>query len=168
MIPEPFLGSGQGAGDSMARWGFISDALIRAYNKQVRPSQLIAPISKETTTTNIQKFVDDSHGLIIHDPTETFNINNLVQHNMQKWESLLTAIGGKLEIGKCQIVKFQWEYAPDGTQDYLRAAPGRHTELTHSVTPISFDHYKIVVHRTAANAPIRPITHSNTLHSPFT
>jgi hypothetical protein len=30
MQPDPFLGSGQGAGDSMARWGFVSDALIRA------------------------------------------------------------------------------------------------------------------------------------------
>jgi hypothetical protein len=34
MKPDPFLGSGQGAADSMARWGFVCDALIRAYNKK--------------------------------------------------------------------------------------------------------------------------------------
>jgi hypothetical protein len=27
--PNPFLGSGQGAGDSMSRWGFVSDALLQ-------------------------------------------------------------------------------------------------------------------------------------------
>jgi hypothetical protein len=27
--PEPFHGSGQGAADSMPRWGFISDLIIK-------------------------------------------------------------------------------------------------------------------------------------------
>jgi hypothetical protein len=34
MHPDPFLGTGQGAADSMPRWGFLSDVIIRAYKKK--------------------------------------------------------------------------------------------------------------------------------------
>jgi hypothetical protein len=114
MHPDPFLGSGQGTGDSMARWGFLSDALIRAYNKQARSSKLTSPISNLVMQTNIQAFIDDSHGLILQDSNNPEQLDDLIQHNMQTWESLLHAIGGKLEINKCQIIKFRWDYNNDG------------------------------------------------------
>jgi hypothetical protein len=113
MYPDPFLGSGQGAGDSMTRWGFLSDAIIRAYNRQAQSFKLTTPISHLYMQTNIQAFVDDSHGLILQDPTKPDQINDFIQYNMQTWESLLHAIGGKLEINKCQIIKFQWDYTKD-------------------------------------------------------
>jgi hypothetical protein len=34
---------------------------------------------------------------------------------MQDWESLLHATGGKLEINKCQLIKFSWEPDEDGS-----------------------------------------------------
>jgi hypothetical protein len=116
MKPDPFLGLEQGAGDSMARWGFISDALIWAYNKQAISARITAPISHQTITTNIQAFVDDSHGIIIQEHSDISDINNIIQHNMQHWESLLNAIGGKLEISKCKVVKFRWESWKNGKQ----------------------------------------------------
>jgi hypothetical protein len=98
MKPAPFLGSGQGAGDSMARWGFLSDALIRAYNKSAQSHPIRSPISSVFTLEHIQVFVDDSHGIIIKDPSNPRSLDDLNHHNMQKWEGLLNTIGGKLEI----------------------------------------------------------------------
>jgi hypothetical protein len=122
MHPDPFHGSGQGAGDSMTRWGFISDAIIRAYNRHAQSFKLTTPISHLYMQTNIQAFVDDSHGLILQDPTKQDQINDLIQYNMQTWESLLHAFGGKLEINKCQIIKFQWDYTKD--EHHRRHFPG--------------------------------------------
>jgi hypothetical protein len=34
--------------------------------------------------------------------------------NTQEWEALLNAVGGKLEISKCQISKFSWEMEISG------------------------------------------------------
>jgi hypothetical protein len=80
----------------MSRWGFISDALIRAYNKQAISSPIQAPISNISTLDHIQAFVDDSHGIIIQQPGSTASINTTIKHNLQQWESLLNATGGKL------------------------------------------------------------------------
>jgi hypothetical protein len=106
MLPDPFLGSGQGAGDSMARWGFVSDAIIRAYDKIAISSPITAPISNVTMQDNIQAFVDDSHGIIIHDDTSPLSLRETIKHNLQAWECLLHNVGGKLEINKCCVIRF--------------------------------------------------------------
>jgi hypothetical protein len=66
MKPDPFLGSGQGSGDSMARWGFVSDAIIRAYNTTAQTAPVLSLTSRLTIFEKVQAFVDDSHGLTIH------------------------------------------------------------------------------------------------------
>jgi hypothetical protein len=55
-IEHPFYGVGQGAGDSPSRWGFISDNLIRAYNRHSNPAIIESPISHQTTNFRIQAF----------------------------------------------------------------------------------------------------------------
>jgi hypothetical protein len=117
MHPDPFLGSGQGAGDSMARWGFVSDALIRAYNKAAVSSPIVGPISKTLLTEKIQAFVDDSHGIIIKGNDSPLSLDELLQYNMQTWESLRYAVGGKLEINKCKYLKF------NDNHDHLTGPP---------------------------------------------
>jgi hypothetical protein len=104
--PDPFLGSGQGAGDSMALWGFLSDAIIRAYNKVVQTDIIQSPTSKTYIHENIQAFVDDSHSIMIQAPTNETPLHTIIQHNMQQWEALLHTVGGKLEISKCQFIRF--------------------------------------------------------------
>jgi hypothetical protein len=106
MLPDLYLGSGQGAGDSMARWGFVSDAIIRAYNKIAISSPIIAPISATIVRENIQAFVDDSHGIIIHNASSHISLHDTIQHNLQAWERLLHTVGGKLEISKCCKIRF--------------------------------------------------------------
>jgi hypothetical protein len=98
MIPDPFLGSGQGAGDSMTRWGFLSDAIICAYNKVAISAPVQAPISTIIIQDKNQAFVDDSHGIIIHNESSPLSLHNTIQHNIQAWEKLLHNVGGELEI----------------------------------------------------------------------
>lgn len=62
---SPFHGAGQGAGDSPARWCFISDNLIRAYKKNTPSTLIRSPISLLTTNEKIQAFIDDSRLFII-------------------------------------------------------------------------------------------------------
>jgi hypothetical protein len=38
----------------------------------------------------------------------------MIRHNIQEWEALLNAVGGKLEISKCKISKFTWMMDPLG------------------------------------------------------
>jgi hypothetical protein len=114
--PDPFLGSGQGAGDSMSRWGFVSDALIRAYNKRAISHPIQAPISDIFTLDHIQAFVDDSHGIIIQQANNNVNnIDETIQHNIQQWEYLLNATVGKLEISKSNFARFHWTSDESGT-----------------------------------------------------
>jgi hypothetical protein len=134
MQPDMFLGSGQGAGYSMARWGFVNDALIRAYNRKARSSHIIAPISHITTNINIQAYVDDSHGIIIQDASVDETLNQLIQYNMQTWESLLHAVGGKLEIGKSQFLKFTWAQDNNGNLWLSTTSPINIIEITDSET----------------------------------
>jgi hypothetical protein len=75
--PDPFLGSGQGAGDSMSRWGFISDALIRAYNKRAFSRLIQAPLSGLMILDHIQAFVDDSHGITVHPTDDNTPLNTI-------------------------------------------------------------------------------------------
>jgi hypothetical protein len=92
----------------MARWEFISDILIRAYSKAAQSTPIIAPLSKLQSLEHIQAFVDDSHGLVIQGRNDETTLISKIQHNIQKWESLLHTFGGKLEIDKCRLVHFNW------------------------------------------------------------
>jgi hypothetical protein len=83
--------------------------LIRAYNKKAKSSPITGPISHSKTTEHIQAFVDDSHGLIIHNTELSYSLQENIQHNMQSWEELLHRVGGKLEISKCRVVRFSWD-----------------------------------------------------------
>jgi hypothetical protein len=98
MKPDPFLGSGQGAGNSMSRWSFISDASIKAYNKLAISAPITGPLSNSHVLEHIQAFVDDSHGPIIHDNYTPHTLLGTIQHNKQTWEKLLNTVGGKLEF----------------------------------------------------------------------
>jgi hypothetical protein len=112
--PRPFFGPGQGAGDSPGRWGYISDAMIRAYNKRCHKATFVGPISLRTLAEGVQAFVDNSSlFLIIPDDTGR-TIEDYLLHNAQLWERLLNATGGKLQISKCKFTIIQWDFDERG------------------------------------------------------
>jgi hypothetical protein len=115
MQPSPFLGSGQGAADSMPRWGFLSDKILTAYNKHSKQHPLLTPISKLNNTTSIQAFVDDSNCAMLNCHNNRNEIIEQLKFNADQWDSLHYNIGAKLEITKYKYVVINWKYDKNGT-----------------------------------------------------
>jgi hypothetical protein len=96
--PEPIYGVGQGSTDASARWGFLSDAIIRAFSENATDATINSPISNKQTNNKIAGFVDDSTSLLIQNLAMLPYILLKLQHDAQLWEKLLYTTGGKLEI----------------------------------------------------------------------
>jgi hypothetical protein len=126
----PFLGSGQGATDSPARWSFISDALIRAYKKMAHPARLKSPSSSTYIDQQIQAFVDDTRTLfLLPDNTVSVLLHQLLDILNQDsctWDKLLHAASAKLEGSKCKFGLFQWQFDSTGEPSLI---PGNQLEL---------------------------------------
>jgi hypothetical protein len=117
MKPEPFLGTGQGAADSMPRWSIQSDLLIRLYNANAISDPIIIPISKAVLMEKIRAFVDDTNSLnLCKSPEE---LEQLLTNNATIWEALLHLIGGKLELSKCKFTTYKWKADVQGTMKLM-------------------------------------------------
>jgi hypothetical protein len=112
--PRPFHGPGQGAGDSPGRWGYISDALVRAYKKRCHGAVLIGPLSQREILGTIQVFVDSSSIFLIAPDENGTTAEELLTHKTQLWEQFLHASGGKLELSKCKFTVMQWDFDSAG------------------------------------------------------
>jgi hypothetical protein len=111
--PEPFYGSGQGAADSMPRWGLLSDLIIKLYNKRSRSTKTSSPISGHELITKIRAYVDDTNCIMTCNDIE--ELIDMLQHNAATWEQLLYTIGGKLELSKCKFTVYNWKQDNKGT-----------------------------------------------------
>ncbi len=114
MRPERFEGLGQGSGNAPACWGFISDCLIRAYNKGAGPAELRSPISKINLEEKVQAFVDDTTCFLLVPHENGISLDALMRHNTQLWASLLNSTGGLLELPKCKFIILKWKFDADG------------------------------------------------------
>ena len=115
--PDPFYGVGQGAGDSCTRWGFISDAIIKAYNRRSHPAKISGPISHIFSDNRVQAFVDDSRLFLIFKDKLGTEIFEYLKSDVQLWEKLLRATGAKLELTKCKFFIFTWTFDTDGNPE---------------------------------------------------
>ena len=105
--PDPFHGAGQGSGDGGTRWGLITDSMIRIYNNTCHLTSITSPISHKTISEGVRIFVDDA-SLLTQAETE-HQLTKKLETNTNKWESLLFATGGKLEIPKCNFSVMSWK-----------------------------------------------------------
>ena len=122
MKPDPFYGIGQGAGDSTTRWGFISDAIIKCYNRYSHAATIISPISLIYSDNRVQAFVDDSRLFIICRNIEGIDIYNALKSDVTLWEKLMNATGAKLELEKCKFFVFTWTFDEDGNPHLTQLA----------------------------------------------
>jgi hypothetical protein len=116
MAPDPFYGTGQGAADSMPRWGILSDKAINAYNKHSKSTAVTGPLTNKTINTKIRAFVDDTNCPTLTDNPDLKLLKQQVEQNTSLWEKLLFTIGGKLELTKCKFSTFAWHSDKNGTQ----------------------------------------------------
>jgi hypothetical protein len=100
--------------DASARWSFLSDALIRAYNDNATDATIKSPISNTSTNNKIAGFVDDTTTLMIKHFTMAAFIILFLRHDAKLWECLLHTTGGKLEIPKCNFAVFNWYFDNQG------------------------------------------------------
>jgi hypothetical protein len=117
--PLPIYGVGQGSTDASARWSFLSDAIIRAYNETANNAIIKSPISNKTTNNKINAFVDDTTTLIIKQAHMAAFLLLFLQQDAQLWERFLYITGGKLEIPKCNFALFQWYFDNMGRANLL-------------------------------------------------
>ncbi len=115
MDPEPFYGTGQGAADSMPRWGILSDKAIKAYNKHATSEPINSPFHTASISLKIRAFVDDTNCPTVLHSRDLAHLKQTVQNNTKLWESLLHTIGGKLELTKCKFSVFNWQTNSLGT-----------------------------------------------------
>jgi hypothetical protein len=106
--PQPISGMGQGSTYASARWSFISDALIRAFNTSANDATIHNPISQTTLNDKIAGFIDDIATMLIKHPELEQFLLLFLQQDAQLWEKLLYVTGGKLEITKCKFALFTW------------------------------------------------------------
>jgi hypothetical protein len=69
---QQFHGVGQGAGDSPARWGYISDNIITAYNTTSTDAIITAPITNRQSNQKVNAFVDDCRNLTINKANQIY------------------------------------------------------------------------------------------------
>lgn len=112
--PDPFYGVGQGAGDAGARWGFISDMIIKAYNKKAHDATIKSPITKIFSNHKVQAFVDDSRLFLLYPDPNGSTIHTYLREDVQLWEQLLHVTGAKLELKKCKLIIFTWKFDAKG------------------------------------------------------
>jgi hypothetical protein len=131
--PELIYRVGQGSTDASARWGFLSDAIIRAFSDNATDATINSPICQKYTNNKIAGFVDDTTTLLLQHKNMVPYILLKLQHDAQLLETLLFTTGGKLEITKCKFSLFTWNYNNIG-RPYLLPSNKQQLHITSSET----------------------------------
>ena len=121
-IDDPILGVGQGATDAYAGWLLVSTRLTEMYNKSSYGCKLLSPHGKLHLGLSHTMFVDDAY--LFHAKSTSnepaLQLQQIVQQDVQEWDSGIEATGGKLNGAKTNYVIMSWVFAPDG-RPYLES-----------------------------------------------
>jgi len=112
---NPWYGAGQGAGDACPRWIVQANSLTLAYLIQACMWNLTTPDTTESVQQGFDMFVDDMDLLSIAAPTQSAKVPiQIAQTNLNLWNELLQASGGKLNPSKCIWFYFFWQADSNG------------------------------------------------------
>ena len=95
---KPIFGSWQGATKSVINWVLMSSSLQRIHQNHIKGATFQSTDKKITVLQSIVGFVDDNNNCVTGE--EGTSITDALQESAQKWERLLFASGGTLEITK--------------------------------------------------------------------
>ena len=106
-------GSGQGSASSPAVWAFISSKLFQSHDQKAHGMNLVLSSGEVIGNVAITGFVDDTVTYTSGETPESMLAK--ATEDVQLWNNLLFASGGRLELKKtcCHITRFQFH--PDGT-----------------------------------------------------
>jgi hypothetical protein len=131
---HPIYGIGQGSGNSLAIWCFLSSILYDCYDKKSSKATYSTPAALELVQIGMVGFVDDSNGqtnLFLQDETDATRstILNQLQANAQLWSGLLEASGGALELSKCSYHVIAWQFTTKGAPVLVTSRTGEEQNL---------------------------------------
>jgi hypothetical protein len=139
-LPKPFYGTGQGAGDSMSRWGLLSNLFIRLCKYQEKSHSIFSSITKQKIMSLISAYVDDSYSIMIANSID--QAKQYLKLNAERWENLLYTIGGKLELSKCKFFVYNWKQDSIGTLTLFHERQIRNIKIKDSETLKNIEYKK--------------------------
>lgn len=141
-------GPGQGGRGSPAVWVIISSLMMKCINQTAIGSTFINPFNNtENYKQRITGFVDDITHWCADNTLTSSEILDEMQKTAQKWEQLLTATGGKLELTKCFFYLITWIFDKEGVASI-------NTNITPSITiEDSATHQSITIKHKKCNVP---------------
>lgn len=161
----PVHGTGQGSCASPCLWLLVSNMLLKTHSKQAYGMTRHNVLSNDTFFTTAEGFVDDVALLInnkdeIHYQFELFDvllrILSYINYDLQLWQEILVASGGKLELAKCFLYILAWKFNKFGdpinlTKQEMSDIVNTNINITDSETgtTISLEHKDVwEAHRT--------------------
>jgi hypothetical protein len=120
----PFHGSGQGSGSSSTLWMFISSIIMDCFEDVAKGMPMTNVAQTEKITQWIDGYVDDTSIFTSIQEKSGERIDPAIlamqlQQNTQKWEILLAATGGKLELLKCFYYFLCWDFDAEGAPRHI-------------------------------------------------
>ena len=106
-------GTGQGCGNSPFIWLFISNVLLKMFNRSASGAQYSSQKTGNQISIHASAYVDD-----INSHHNEYGIMNCLEEQMkldfQKWKDLLEMSGGSLAQEKCSFYKVKWDFHNSG------------------------------------------------------
>jgi hypothetical protein len=133
-VGDPLEGTGQGSGASPAIWLLLSSTLLRALARLAPGIRAMSPDGEVKTRITSIFYVDDGMPGVgdAHQgkPTSWQELSKQASTTATKWENLLHASGGALELTKCFCYAIYWVWTNG------RARLARPDELCTPVTVV--------------------------------
>ena len=109
---RPIFGSWQGATKSVISWTLVSSILQKIHQKEVGGATFRS--KKRVVKQPTIGFVDNNNNCVTKKKGK--KIEGSLKESAQKWEKLLYASGGKLELNKCFTYLIKWKHNGEGKQ----------------------------------------------------
>ena len=113
-LTQWLLGVMQGAGHSGALWALVSSIMLDQM-KKADGAEFHSPYPKtESCKRNGEAFVDDTTLWTVRLGQFFLTLVDMMRKTAQRWERLLYATGGALNLMKCFWYGVQWSFTPSG------------------------------------------------------
>ena len=116
-IAHPIFGTGQGSGNSLTYWLFISSTLFDMYNTKAHSSLYQSPNRQIEVEVKAVGFVDDVRTSVNAFADNWITLCQLIAmatSDSQLWHDILSASNRVLELPKCGCHAMIFEFKPTG------------------------------------------------------
>ena len=126
-------GTGQGCGNSPFIWLFLSNILLKIFNRQAIGAQYSSHKNCQNLLIQATAYVDD-----INTHHNADGVSESIEYQMKQdfihWKSILETSGGSLAPEKCNYYKVDWSFHNSGRPEMLE---GHDTLICHESTGVS-------------------------------